>query len=186
MDIFTLFPELNKIELEDLRQKTALALTKTIELGGWTELDIKTLPFTLLIPELIQSDNTPLISIVDHIRAVAMLCINVFEIYQELGLSKHLNKDELISGALLHDVGKFLEYTRELDGKIVQTKAGKMLRHPAQGLEIVSEFHLPLVVRQAIIFHSKEGNHINREPEVEIIHRCDFLSFIPVKKILQK
>ncbi len=60
---------------------------------------------------------------------------------------------------------------------------GKLIRHPAMGLEIVYEFELPILVRQAIVFHSKEGDKIPRLPEVDIIHRCDFLCFAPIKQI---
>jgi hypothetical protein len=84
---------------------------------------------------------------------------------------------------LLHDIGKFVEYKKDSTGKIIQTIEGKRIRHPALGLELVYEFDLPLIVRQAIIFHSKEGDKIDRLPEVDIIHRCDFLCFEPVRKI---
>ena len=114
------------------------------------------------------------------------MSIAVYDIYEELGLGKEINKDELIVGAILHDIGKFVEYQKNDEGIIVPTSSGKILRHPAQGLELVSEFDLPLSVRQAIVFHSKEGDQINRLPEVEIISRSDFLCFIPVKKILQR
>ncbi len=185
MDISTLFPELNEISNEHLRNKTTKALEKAITLGGWTIKDLKSIPFTLLIPELVGANQTPSISIIDHLRAVTQLCIDVYNKYVGFGLSDKLNRDELIAAGLLHDVGKFVEYERNSDGKIVQTEAGKYLRHPAQGLELVYEFDFPLSVRQAIVFHSKEGDKINRLPEVEILHRCDFLCFTPIKKIFE-
>ncbi|MHA2278023.1 MAG: HD domain-containing protein, partial [Candidatus Kariarchaeaceae archaeon] len=101
------------------------------------------------------------------------------------GLGDKLNRDELIAGGLLHDVGKFVEYEKNASGKIIQTKEGKLIRHPAQGLELVYEFDLPLSVKQAIVFHSKEGDQINRLPEVEIVHRCDFICFAPIKKFFE-
>jgi hypothetical protein len=69
---------------------------------------------------------------------------------------------------------------------MIQTFEGNRIRHPAMGLELVSEFDLPIVVRQAIVFHSKEGDKINRLPEVDIIHRVDFLCFSPIKKIFEE
>ncbi|MCG3215517.1 MAG: HD domain-containing protein [Candidatus Heimdallarchaeota archaeon] len=185
MIIKNLFPEIDLIMNEELRNKVTQALEKAINLGGWDEKDLHSIPFTLLIPELIEENLTPKISIIDHIRAVTQMCIATYEKYEKLGLGDNLNKDELVAGGLLHDVGKFVEYERDANSRIIQNAAGKILRHPAQGLELVYEFDLPLAVKQAIIFHSKEGDKINRLPEVEIIHRCDFLCFEPIKKIYE-
>jgi putative nucleotidyltransferase with HDIG domain len=186
MDIGSLFPMINDIKDSVLKEKTKKALEKAIKIGKWKDNDILDLPFTLLIPELLENDNRPLISLVDHINAVTKASINVYNIYTDFKLSANLNRDYIISGALLHDVGKFIEYEKDEAGKIVQSLAGKILRHPAQGLELVNEFNFPLAVRQAIVFHSKEGKEINLLPEVEIISRSDFLCFVPVKKILQR
>jgi len=185
MDIKKLFPEIEEIADENLKLKVWKSLEKAINKGGWKEEDLHLIPFTLLIPELIEDNSVPKISIIEHIRAVTQMCIATYERYEMLGLGDKLNKDELIAGGLLHDVGKFTEYERDETGKIVQTKEGKYIRHPAMGLELVYEFDLPLTVRQAIVFHSKEGDKIPRLTEVEIIHRCDFLCFAPVKQLFE-
>ncbi len=185
MDMKNLFPELEEIKNIDLQSKVAKSLEKAIDLGGWKEEEIRTIPFTLLIPELIGEGKAPKINIVDHIKAVTQMCIATYERYEMLGLGDMLNRDELIAAALLHDVGKFVEYEKDANGRIRQTIAGKRIRHPAQGLELVYEFDLPLIVRQAIVFHSKEGDKIDRLPEVEIVSRCDFLCFAPIKKLFE-
>lgn len=186
MEIINLFPELNEIKNENLREKVLKSLEKAITLGGWQEEDFKYIPATLLIPELIAENQIAKITLVDHIRAVTQMCISTYETYVSLGLGDKLNRDELIAGALLHDVGKFTEYEKDQNGKMIQTFEGNRIRHPAMGLELVSEFDLPIVVRQAIVFHSKEGDKINRLPEVDIIHRVDFLCFSPIQKIFEK
>ncbi|OLS23484.1 MAG: hypothetical protein HeimC3_24660 [Candidatus Heimdallarchaeota archaeon LC_3] len=187
MNITKIIPEINLVNSTDLKNKLIQIYQKIMVAGKWDENDLKKIPFTLLIPELVdKTNNIPKINLIDHIRAVTKMSIAVYDIYEGLGLEKELNRDELISGAILHDIGKFVEYKKDNKGNIVPTQSGKILRHPAQGLELVAEFDLPLSVRQAIVFHSKEGDQINRLPEVEIISRSDFLCFIPVKKILQK
>jgi len=186
MNLIKLFPEIKEIKDEELREKVFKSLEKAIALGGWQEDDFKYIPATLLIPDLILEDNVAQITLVDHIRAVTKMCIATYETYVNLGLGDKLNRDELIAGALLHDVGKFTEYEKDQSGKIIQTFEGNRIRHPAMGLELVSEFDLPIVVRQAIVFHSKEGDQINRLPEVDIIHRVDFLCFSPIKKFFEK
>lgn len=186
MDILSIFPEIKEIENIELQNKVKMSLEKAIKLGGWTEDDLQMIPFTLLIPELIEGENLiPKITIIDHIRAVTQMCIATYERYKDLGLADKLNRDELIAGGLLHDVGKFIEYERDSAGRIKQKIEGKLIRHPAMGLEIVYEYKLPILVRQAIVFHSKEGDKIPRLPEVEIIHRCDFLCFAPIKQIFE-
>lgn len=185
MEIKKLFPEIEEIDNGELKEKVIKSLEKAINMGGWNEEDLHMIPFTLLIPELIGDGSVPKISIIQHIRAVTQMCIATYKRYEMLGISDRLNKDELIAGGLLHDVGKFIEYERDETGEIIQTKEGKYLRHAAMGLEIVYEFNLPLIVRQAIVFHSKEGDKIPRLTEVEIIHRCDFLCFAPVKQIFE-
>jgi len=186
MEIICLFPELNEIEHDELREKVAKSLEKAINLGDWSDEDFKYLPATLLIPKLISENQEAQITLVDHIRAVTQMCIATYETYSNLGLGDKLNRDELIAGALLHDVGKFTEYRKDSSGKIIQTFEGKRIRHPAMGLEIVAEFNLPIIVRQAIVFHSKEGDKIDRLPEVDIIHRVDFLCFSPIQKMFEE
>lgn len=181
MNIKKLFPEINEIKDQILHDKTETALKKAIDLGGWSEEDLHNIPFTLLIPELMVNDK-PKVSIIQHLRAVTQMCMATYDQYESFGMANYLNRDELISAGLLHDVGKFVEYARNNDGQIYQTDAGKYIRHPAMGLELVYEFDFPLVVKQAIVFHSKEGDKIERLPEVEIVHRCDFLCFAPIKK----
>ncbi len=185
MNIAELFPEINEIKNQDLRDKTESALKKAIDLGGWTEEDLHNIPFTLLIPELMENGK-PKVSIIQHLRAVTQMCMATYDQYESFGMADFLNYDELVSAGLLHDVGKFVEYARDETGNIFQTDAGKYIRHPAMGLELVYEFDFPLVVKQAIVFHSKEGDKIERLPEVDIINRVDFLCFAPIKKFYQK
>ena len=109
MDMKNLFPELEEIKNIDLQSKVAKSLEKAIDLGGWKEEDLSTIPFTLLIPELIGEGKAPKINIIDHIRAVTQMCKATYERYEMLGLGDKLNRDELIAAALLHDVGNVLD-----------------------------------------------------------------------------
>ncbi|MBA7577069.1 hypothetical protein ES708_18915 [subsurface metagenome] len=96
MDMKNLFPELEEIKNIDLQSKVAKSLEKAIDLGGWKEEDLSTIPFTLLIPELIGEGKAPKINIIDHIRAVTQMCKATYERYEMLGLGDKLNRDELI------------------------------------------------------------------------------------------
>jgi len=170
-DIEKSLPELQYIKDVSLRKKVIDVWKKAADFGKWETLEA--VPFTLLFK------NSGLL--IHHTRRITNLAKIIMEAIEE-----NINGDFLIAGALLHDVGKFTEYERDSTSKIVQTFEGNRIRHPAMGLEIVSEFDLPIVVRQAIVFHSKEGDQINRLPEVDIIHRVDFLCFSPIKKIFEE
>jgi len=96
-----------------------------------------------------------------------------------------LNKDSLVAGALLHDVGKLLEYERK-DGKIVKSAFGEKTRHPAAGAQLAEAGKLPNEVVHIIAAHSHEGDTMNRTPEAIIVHHCDFIDFEIIKARVTK
>jgi len=54
-----------------------------------------------------------------------------------------VDMDVLISGAILADVGKLLEYIIDENGKAIQGTYGKYLRHPFSGVSIAEECGIP-------------------------------------------
>ncbi|HPC12267.1 MAG TPA: hypothetical protein PK112_09255, partial [candidate division Zixibacteria bacterium] len=91
-----------------------------------------------------------------------------------------VNRDYLIAGALLADVGKLMEY-EIVDGKPVKSDYGKHLRHPFSGVGLAFRHGLPSEVMHVIATHSKEGEGEKRLPESIIFHHCDFIDFDLVK-----
>ena len=87
-----------------------------------------------------------------------------------------INGDFLIAGALLHDVGKLMEYELR-NGKVVKSEYGKQFRHPVSGSNLARDCGLPDGVVHIIYAHSHEGNNIKRSPEAIIVHHCDFIDF---------
>ena len=170
MRINELFPYIDKIESESLRNKTE----KVIEyaLRGWDEKDIKNIPFTLLVETEI--------NLIDHINTVTELSYSIGLIMKKRGFK--INMDYLIAGAILHDIGKFIEYEKKGD-KIVQSYPGKLVRHPVSGAGIAMRFDLPVEIVNIIAAHSKEGEFVKRTPEAIIVHHCDFIHFENVKAL---
>ena len=91
-----------------------------------------------------------------------------------------VNMDIMISGAILIDVGKLLEYEM-IDGKLGTSDYGKVVRHPFSGVAIADRFGLPPEVQHIIGTHSKEGDLGKRTVESIIVHHADFVSFEPFK-----
>jgi putative nucleotidyltransferase with HDIG domain len=168
-DIEKYFSELAWIRDTDLRSKVVKVWKTAADQGKWHHL--QDIPFTLIF------ENSG--RLVDHTKRITALVRNVGNTREE-----NLNKDYLIAGALLHDVGKLLEYELK-DGKITKSKFGEKNRHPAAGAQLSEACGLPREVVHIIAAHSHEGDTMNRTPEAIIVHHCDFIDF-EIKKALQK
>jgi putative nucleotidyltransferase with HDIG domain len=169
-DIEACFTELTWILDKGLRSKVVNVWKTAADHGKWNRL--QEIPFTLVF------ENSGLL--IDHTKRITELVRNVGNTRQE-----NLHKDFLIAGALLHDVGKLLEYERK-DGKILKSAYGEKIRHPAAGARLAEECGLPKEVIHIIAAHSHEGDTMNRTPEAIIIHHCDFIDFEIKKRLQQK
>ena len=96
----------------------------------------------------------------------------------EKNFGMSINWDYLISGAILIDVGKLLEY-EITDGRLGTSRDGKLLRHPFSGVSLADRFGLPFDIQHIIAYHSKEGDLGKRTVESIIVHHADFVSFEP-------
>ncbi len=163
----TMFPELNLIHNKGLGQKVQQVWTTAKDQGKWTSFD--DVPFTLIFPDSGR--------LVDHTRRITKLVWAAASAREE-----QLNTDYLIAGALLHDVGKLLEYEM-VNGK-VEKRSGQTQRHPAIGASLAQAAGLPPEVVHIIAAHSHEGDAMNRTPEAIIVHHCDFIDF-EIKKTMQ-
>ncbi len=170
-----LLPEVNEIKDSDLRAKTIACWVDAIKFRGWTEELLRNIPFTLL------AENCK-ITFIDHVRAVCRMCIACDDVLNEVhGVScTPVNRDYLIAGALLADVGKLLEY-EIIDGRPRKSDYGKHIRHPFSGVGLAFKHDLPSEVMHVIATHSKEGAGEKRLPESIIFHHCDFIDFDLVK-----
>ncbi|HUT00039.1 MAG TPA: HDIG domain-containing protein [Candidatus Thermoplasmatota archaeon] len=160
-DIENYFSELAWIQDKDLRKKVVDVWKTAADRGGWQKL--QEIPFTLLF------ENSGLL--VDHTKRITKLAWTIISAREE-----PLNKDYLIAGALLHDVGKLLEYEMK-EGKIIKSSFGQKTRHPASGAQLAEECKVPKEVVHIIAAHSHEGDTMNRTPEAIIVHHCDFIDF---------
>jgi putative nucleotidyltransferase with HDIG domain len=154
------FEALNLIKDFKIREKTMNVWKNAIKEGGWNE--ISDIPFTLLV----ETKKT----LLEHTRIVTAMSIGVGKERDDIDM------DILISGALLHDVGKLLEYERK-GGKIIKSDYGNIVRHPISGAMLAREEGLPVSVQHIILAHSFEGEKTIRTPEAIIVHHCDFIDF---------
>ncbi len=178
-DVFELWPELEWIKDKDLREKTARVWELALERSVLNADDLNRIPFTLLCgPDL-------KVSFMAHKRCVVHVAresgIKMNEFFKD---ELPVNMDILISGAILADVGKLLEYVLDSDGNAVQGSYGKYLRHPFSGVALAEECKLPPEVSHIIAAHAGEGDHVKRTTEAYVVHHADFMTFLPFKSRL--
>jgi len=175
-----LWPELMWIQDPDLREKTANTWELALEKSVLTPDDLQKIPFTLLAgPDM-------KVSFMAHKRCVVHLAReSAIKMNEFFGADMPVNMDVLIAGAILADVGKLLEYELDKDGKSIQGKYGKYLRHPFSGVSLAEQCGVPAAVCHIIAAHAGEGDMIKRSVEAYIVHHADFMTFEPFKERLK-
>jgi putative nucleotidyltransferase with HDIG domain len=166
--VIEVFPEIEHISDAAMREHVFRAWQGAMEMSGCT--DLETVKWTMAVPGL---EDT----LVQHTRKVTRMA--------EACAREHggVDVDLVIAGALLHDIGKVLEY-EQVEGKTVTGKTGKGLRHPVSGAGLAMKFDLPYELVHIIANHSKEGDFVTRTPEAILIHHVDFVDFDIAKALL--
>jgi len=173
-----LWPELEWISDEKLREKALNTWVKGFELSPLEPDDLHNIPFTLLIPDCPAS-------FMEHKRCVVHISRSAAKAMQEqLGKALAIDMDTVIAGAILADVGKMLEYEK-VDGKVTQSARGKALRHPFTGVHLAMSCGIPDEVCHIIAAHATEGNLVKRSTEAYIVHHADFMSYLPFKNLVK-
>lgn len=182
-EIAELFPSLMKIEDASLREKVAAVWNEAITTGcggkGWTFDELRAVKFTLLAGDIDMR-------FIEHLNSCALQCIAIADVLENaFKCNIPVNRDYLIAGSLLADVGKPLEYDKDASGKVVQGTFGQQLRHPFSGVALAYKHGIPSEVMHMIATHSHEGDKVERSIESIIFHHADFVDF-DIAKVLGK
>ncbi len=166
-----LLPEFNLIENAELREKALQCWELALTEGEWTPEALLEMPFTLLIIPCPAN-------FIEHVRGVTLTALRAAEVFEQVyGERLPVNRDMLIAGGLLHDIGKLLEYTHNTEGKVVQSPGGRLLRHPFSGTALAARCGLPIEVQHIIATHAGEGDKGHRSTEATLINHADFMHF---------
>ena len=178
-DVRRLWPELEWIGDDDLRRRTAACWQRALETSPLTAADLERIPFTLKVPDC------P-VSFMAHKRLVVHVARDsALKIREFFGDALPVDLDTVISGAILADVGKLLEYEGDGAGGSRQSARGKYLRHPFTGVTLAMECGLPDAVSHIVATHAGEGNLVARTTEAWIVHHADFMTYEPFVKRLE-
>ena len=136
------FPELERIEDDDLADRVVEAWALGLARGGWR--DIEDVPYAWNIHE---------VSNVEHVRGVARIaCESAREQRKFHGADP--DTDVIVAACLLHDVGKCYEYTDHVDDDRLEEPdpryAGDAIPHSLSGYALAHEVGCPLAVQRAI------------------------------------
>ena len=173
-----LWPELAWIEDSSLREAVARTWELAFSRSPLTPEDLRTIPFTLHVPDC------P-VTFIAHKRLVVHLARDCArKIGEFMGEALPVDMDILIAGAILADVGKLLEYEK-VDGRCVQSRRGQYLRHPFTGVGLAQECGVPDAACHIVATHAGEGNLVKRTTEAFIVHHADFMSYEPLVKGLR-
>jgi putative nucleotidyltransferase with HDIG domain len=176
-ELLAIIPEIADIKDDNLREQCISAFLDAMQIAGRTPAELAKMPFTLLI-------SPCSVSFVDHTRRVTRTALAIAEVLAENWQDEdamELDRDILLATALLHDVGKILEYEREANGNWRKSGCGKLLRHPVSGAGICMKWGLPDTVVHGVMYHSHEGDGIRATTEAIIVNHADFLNFEPLK-----
>lgn len=178
-EVLELWPELDWIKDESLREKTAKTWEIALERSVLTADDLNKIPFTLLCGPNLK------VTFMDHKRSVVHIARDAGNKMNDMYHGElPVNMDVLISGAILADVGKLLEYVLDANRKAVQGTYGKYLRHPFSGVSLAEECGVPAEVCHIIATHAGEGNLVKRTTEAFVVHHADFMTFEPFRERL--
>lgn len=169
-ELIDIIPEFLAIQDESLRTRILAVWEEAMDRGGWTVEDLQKLPYTLLIEDVD-------ITFPEHVSVVCRLCIAIEDVLREAYGDRYpIDRDTLIAGALIADVGKLLEF-RQVGGEYQWSSTYQYLRHPFTGVGLCFKHDIPEAVMHIAATHSWEGEKFKRQPESIIFHHADFIDF---------
>jgi len=166
--ILAAMPEFDLIQDVPLREKALQVWLGALQRGGWAVEDLGRIPCTL-------GGEQPGQSLLEHVRNVAGLCLAIAGVLAgDRPGRPPLDRDTLIAGALLHDVGKLLEY-REDNGTFTASRLGRLVRHPVTGAALCLEYGLPDEVVHLVATHRQAEEGLPRTGEAVVLFHANRL-----------
>ena len=180
-DVYALLPEHHWLSDAMLKEKCADVWLEAAVSSGWDKKGLENCP--TVVKGL--SRDCPYNNI-DHTRGVTKLSVEMYETlngcYPKAG---DCDRDAIIAGALLHDVGKLFEYDY-VDGQPVLSAEAAMFTHPTTGACLAKKHGLPDKVVHIILAHSDllspGGSQAFQTRESLIVKNADAMCFFYLLK----
>lgn len=163
-EVRELFPEIGDIQDKNLQEKVTRAWVTAWEDGEYDDIrDVPGLP-------MIEGTNN-----VEHTRLVTNIAKSLAETINTYR-DEQVNVDYCIAGALCHDLGKVYEYVEVDEGEWINgtwETSRPTIRHPVYSVHIALNEDFPLEVVHAIGSHSREGDHVKKSAEGQVVSLAD-------------
>ena len=157
--IIEALPELELIQNEAYRNAVIAIWEEAYSNSDWERLE-----------DVPKSGDVVEYSNLQHTRSVtlqAIACADVIEKIHQI----QVDRDVLITAALLHDISKCFEYDK--DGK--KTRYGKLMQHGFYPVQKAAEHQLPLEIQHLIVTHTGLSKIMPQTIEALILHYVDYL-----------
>ena len=113
-----------------------------------------------------------------HLRSVARISMAIADEFAQEFPEATVDRDIVLAGALLHDVGKAWEFdpANRTRWEADKSQAGSpALRHPVYGAHVCIAVGLPEEIAHIALGQSYEGDLMQRSLECLIVHRADHM-----------
>ena len=176
-----LFPAFLEIGDQELRERSERAMAMAMEQGGRNEANLADVPVTLRWKGCD-------VGWIEHVTDVTRMCILEFDQMKKYYLRHGVpfDRDIVVAGALLHDIGKLTEFVPGEGGGAVHSENYQLMRHPLSGALIAARAGLPDSVVHLIATHSFEGERSYQTLESDFVRTVDIFVFNCSVKGLEK
>lgn len=166
------FFELSWIDDECLRNQCSSVFAEAISRGGWTSDTAGTVPVSIMRVKSPELNN-----LFDHIHVVTKIAVSIYDSLEDNYKKDSKIRDIVVAGALLHDVGKMVEFSISAEGKTAYSKNAEIMRHPLSGAILAAEAGVCDEVVHVIATHSFEGEASHRSLAAKIVKAADDIAF---------
>ncbi len=170
-DLLNMLPEIDLVKNKDLKTQCINTFLFALKSGGWNKKNIDRCPVSLT-----RVSNKELNNQFDHVRVVLKIALSMLESLEEIYEKDCKIRDFVVAGALLHDVGKFIEFVPR-DKTVQYAENANLMRHPLSGAIIAAKEGLPDDIVHIIATHSFEGKESHASIASIIVKAADEVAF---------
>jgi len=163
-------PELELIKNEAYKKAVIDIWEEVVKESGWENIE-----------DVPKSGAAKEFRNLDHTRSVTLQAAACADIVEKIYNFK-VDRDALITAALIHDLSKFFEFNK--DGS--KTQYGKLMQHGMLAAQKAAEHGLPLEIQHMVVTHTDLSRIMPQTIEAIILHYVDYLDSDVLLHVLGK
>ena len=156
-------PSITLISDAKIRSDTAVVFMQLLRESKW--------------PNLEKQQMLPILAIsgMEHVNAVVEMCLAIADILKK----RHnvvINIDYLISGAILHDASKLVEFEPTNNGER-KTKIGDLVQHTVRCVSLMLDRKMPEEIAHVVVSHTPQSRTAPKTIESIILYFIDSIDY---------